>query len=150
MAFSFNGAPRKNFPDRKLIKICVLNTCNQFQKKVGELNYVFVSDEELLDMNKEYLNHDYYTDIITFDNSEDPDKLEGDIFISKDRVEENGVSIGNGVLNEYIRVMGHGLLHLCGLKDKFPAEIEEMRKAENAFLQLYHSLIGESNQNIKP
>ena len=115
-------------------------TCEIFKMKPIELSYIFVSDQWLLEMNKEYLNHDYFTDIITFDNSEETGEIEGDIFISRDRVEENGKTIGTGIEDEYVRVIGHGLLHLCGLKDKTKAESMEMRKRENEFIALYNSL----------
>ncbi len=91
-------------------------------------------------MNKTYLNHDYYTDIITFDNSENSDRLDGDIFISTDRIEENSTTYGNGILEEYLRILGHGVLHLCGLKDKSPKDITKMREAEDQFIALYFEL----------
>lgn len=107
---------------------------------IGELNYIFVSDEELLEMNRQYLDHDYFTDIITFDNSEQDGKIEGDVFISWERVVENGKSIGNGVLEEYVRVIGHGFWHLLGFGDKSDIEREEMRRKENAFIDTYIAL----------
>ena len=91
-------------------------------------------------MNKKYLNHDYYTDIITFDNSENAGLLDGDIFISTDRIEENSKIYGNGILEEYLRILGHGVLHLCGLKDKSPKDIIKMREAEDQFIALYFEL----------
>ena len=98
-----------------------------------------MSDEALLEMNREYLNHDYYTDIITFDNSIREGRLEGDVFISWERVEDNGQTIGTGILEEYIRVIGHGVLHLLGFKDKSEIESNDMRHQENAFIDLYFS-----------
>lgn len=142
MAISFTSAPRKNFPDRTVLRLCLKETAAQYEMKVGELTYVFVSDEELLEMNRQYLEHDYYTDIITFDNSEDERRIEGDIFISTDRVEDNGKNLGNGIEEEYCRVIAHGLLHLCGLGDKSEAEAETMRKAENEFIALFQSKKG--------
>ena len=91
-------------------------------------------------MNRQYLNHDYFTDIITFDNSDDEGKIEGDVFISWERVEENGLLIGSGILEEYVRVIGHGFLHLLGLGDKTDHEKEEMRGMENAFIKDYLGL----------
>jgi rRNA maturation RNase YbeY len=140
MRINFTDAPRKNFPQKTLLKVCIKMTCEIFKMKPIELSYIFVSDQWLLEMNKEYLNHDYFTDIITFDNSEETGEIEGDIFISRDRVEENGKTIGTGIEDEYVRVIGHGLLHLCGLKDKTKAESMEMRKRENEFIALYNSL----------
>ena len=84
-------------------------------KKILELTYVFCSDEYLLQINQEYLNHDTLTDIVTFDNSEDPKKIEGDIFISIERVKENGDKLGTSE-TELERVMVHGLLHLLGYR----------------------------------
>ena len=140
MPITFTGAPSKKFPSKNLTKSCVKNTIERFGKLTGEINYIFVSDEELLKMNKTYLNHDYYTDIITFDNSENSDRLDGDIFISTDRIEENSTTYGNGILEEYLRILGHGVLHLCGLKDKSPKDITKMREAEDQFIALYFEL----------
>ena len=87
-----------------------------------ELNYIFCSDEYLLNINIEHLNHDYYTDIITFDNSDEPKKIESDIFISIDRVNENCSEHHVSPENELHRVMIHGVLHLLGFKDKTEEE----------------------------
>jgi rRNA maturation RNase YbeY len=141
MAITFSPAPKKNFPNRLVLKDCLKATAKTFAKTITDLSYVFVSDEELLEMNRQYLQHDYFTDIITFDNCEDEDTIEGDVFISTDQVEENGQTIGKGILEEYLRVLAHGLLHLCGLGDKSDTEIETMRTAEEAFIALYQSKI---------
>jgi len=140
MPITFTSAPSKKFPSKNLTKSCVKKTLEKFGRISGEINYIFVSDEELLEMNKKYLNHDYYTDIITFDNSENADLLDGDIFISTDRIEENSTTYGNGILEEYLRILGHGVLHLCGLKDKSPKDITKMREAEDQFIALYFEL----------
>lgn len=105
--------------------------------KPGELNYIFVSDEELLKINIEYLNHHTYTDIITFDNSESDKQIEGDIFISIDRVRENAAKFKTSFERELIRVMAHGVLHLAGYKDKKPEEAQAMRDAEERALKAY-------------
>ena len=102
-------------------------------KKIGELNYVFCSDEYLLKINQEYLQHDTLTDIVTFDNSEDPKLIEGDIFISYERVVENGEKL-NTSDSELQRVMVHGLLHLCGYKDKAKADKYLMTEKEDYYL----------------
>lgn len=96
-----------------------------------ELNYIFCTDEYLLDINQQYLQHDYYTDIITFDNSENENEIEGDIFISVERVKENAKDLNLPFLKELKRVMAHGVLHLCGYGDKTPDEIALMRKKED-------------------
>lgn len=103
---------------------------------ITDLNYVFVSDEELLQMNIDYLNHDTYTDIITFDNADKAGIIEGDIFISIERVEANAKKFNVEFSNELHRVMAHGLLHLCGYKDKKKSDVEMMRKKEEACLRL--------------
>lgn len=108
--------------------------------KIGELNYIFCSDEYLYQINVEYLNHKTYTDIITFDNSEEEDRIEGDIFISIDRVRENGEKEGTGFDKELLRVMGHGLLHLMGYKDKKPEEAKKMREMENSAIELFEKI----------
>jgi probable rRNA maturation factor len=101
---------------------------------IGELNYIFCSDAYLLDINQKYLGHDTLTDIVTFDNSEDPKIIEGDIFISIERVRENALKFDT-VASELKRVMVHGLLHLAGYKDKDKAQKELMRNKENEHLK---------------
>ena len=105
-------------------------------KKILELSYVFCSDEYLLQINQEYLNHDTLTDIVTFDNSEDPKKIEGDIFISIDRVKEHGEKLGTSE-TELERVMVHGLLHLLGYKDKKKEDKEVMTEKEDFYIKQY-------------
>jgi len=109
------------------------------QKNILEINYIFCSDDYLLNVNREYLNHDYYTDIITFDNSEDSENIESDIFISLDRVEENATELQKTFENELLRVMSHGLLHLCGFKDKSDADAAIMREQEDSSLILWEN-----------
>lgn len=105
-------------------------------KKILELTYVFCSDEYLLQINQEYLNHDTLTDIVTFDNSEDPKKIEGDIFISIERVKENGEKLGT-TDTELKRVMVHGLLHLLGYKDKKKEDKALMTEKEDLYIKQY-------------
>lgn len=102
--------------------------------EIGELNYIFCSDAYLLDINQKYLGHDTLTDIVTFDNSENPSILEGDIFISVERVRENALKFDTAN-SELKRVMVHGLLHLIGYKDKGKAQKELMSKKENEHLR---------------
>ena len=101
---------------------------------VRELNYIFCSDEYLLQINREHLNHDYYTDIITFDNSDDEGVIEGDIFISVDRVDDNWRIQQTSFITEMHRVLAHGLLHLCGYGDKSDEEVLLMRQKEDEWL----------------
>lgn len=101
---------------------------------VGDLNYIFCSDDYVLQVNRDYLQHDYYTDIITFDQSEEDDKLEGDIFISVDRVTDNAQQVGVSAEQEMRRVLAHGMLHLCGYGDKTDEEAAQMRAKEEEWM----------------
>lgn len=106
-----------------------------YGKKVGEVGYMFVNDEKILEINNEYLGHDYYTDVITFDYDED-DVVNGDIVISLDTVRTNAELFDKAYEDELYRVIIHGILHLCGLNDKGPGEREIMEKAENKALEM--------------
>ena len=106
-----------------------------YGKKVGEIAYIFVDDEEILRVNREYLQHDYYTDIITFDYTEG-DTISGDLFISLDTVRTNAEQFDKPYDEELHRVIIHGILHLCGINDKVPGELEQMEAAENRALAL--------------
>ncbi|MBX2949865.1 MAG: rRNA maturation RNase YbeY [Crocinitomicaceae bacterium] len=108
---------------------------NLEKKKLGDISLIFTSDEHLLTVNQQYLDHDYYTDIITFDYSED-DFVSGDLFISVDRVRENAAENNVSFLHELNRVVVHGVLHLCGYKDKSESEEQMMRAKEDQMLQL--------------
>lgn len=105
------------------------------EKTCGDLNFVFTSDEELLKMNLNFLGHNTYTDIITFDSCEGP-VVNGDIIISVERVKENATKFETSFENELHRVIIHGVLHLCGYKDKSKADAEVMRKKENKALSV--------------
>lgn len=106
-------------------------------KTIGNLSYVFCSDDFLLEINQSYLNHDTYTDIITFDYNEDG-LLNGEIYISTDRVVENALRFRESETDELHRVMVHGLLHLCGYPDKTDEEKDMMRKLENEKIKMFH------------
>ena len=106
-----------------------------YGKKVGEIGYLFADDEKILEVNREYLGHDYYTDIITFDYSE-CDTISGDIVISLDTVASNAEQQGTDYAEELMRVVVHGILHLCGINDKGPGEREIMEAAENKALAM--------------
>ena len=103
---------------------------------VGEISYIFCSDEKILEVNREYLQHDYYTDIITFDYTE-KNKISGDLFISLETVATNAQQFQSSYDQELHRVIIHGILHLCGINDKGPGEREIMEAAENQALQIY-------------
>lgn len=109
-------------------------TAEKEKKSISELNFIFCSDEYLLEMNVSYLNHDTLTDIITFDNSDEANKITGDIFISIERVIENAKKFEVVFEDELHRVMVHGVLHLIGYKDKKKEEKEKMRAKENYYL----------------
>lgn len=106
-----------------------------YGKKVGEVAYIFVDDEKILEVNRQYLQHDYYTDIITFDYCEG-NVISGDLFISLDTVRTNAEQVGATYEQELNRVIIHGILHLCGINDKGPGEREIMEAAENKALAL--------------
>lgn len=118
------------------IRNWITTIADSYNHRIEDINYVFCSDEYLLDINKTHLDHDYYTDIITFDNSEETHVLEADIFISVDRVEENSKSIGTDFSQELYRVIIHGLLHLLGFGDKTDSEKKEMREKEDSCISL--------------
>ena len=103
---------------------------------LDELNFILCSDEYLLVMNKQYLDHDTYTDVITFDNAEEAKTITGDIFISVERTQENARSFKSNTFNELCRVMIHGTLHLLGYKDKSKADKNMMTKKEDHYLAL--------------
>jgi probable rRNA maturation factor len=105
--------------------------------KLGELSYIFLNDEGLHKINLEYLKHDTYTDIITFDNSEDEDEIEGDIFISVERIAENAKKFKVDFEIELTRVMAHGVLHLCGYLDKKLDDVKLMREMEDKYVAKY-------------
>lgn len=107
-------------------------------RRVGNLNYLFVDDEEILAANRQFVGHDYYTDIITFDYSRG-DRISGDIMISLDTVGSNAEKFGVTYFRELLRVMIHGVLHLVGINDKGPGEREIMEAAENAALALWET-----------
>ncbi|GAA3003046.1 rRNA maturation RNase YbeY [Prevotella corporis] len=131
-----------NAEDVKLPKIRKRDTTSWIKavaamhdRKVGEIGYMFVSDEKILEVNNQYLGHDYYTDIITFDYCEG-DILNGDIVISLDTVRTNAEKFGKTYEEELNRVIIHGVLHLCGINDKGPGEREIMEDNENKALAL--------------
>lgn len=105
-------------------------------KKVGKINYIFLSDDGLLKVNRDFLQHDYYTDVITFDYVKGK-TISADIFVSLPRISENAISHSKDFKSELHRVLAHGLLHLCGYKDKTDEEITEMRNKEDFYLNIY-------------
>lgn len=133
---SFNDVDIKtSFRNRKLIKNWINKTIKKEGFKLGELSYNFCTDEELLRVNIEHLNHDFYTDIITFELNEDRHII-GDIYISIDRVKDNAKQNKTSYTNELMRVLIHGVLHLCGYKDKTKKDAALMREKEDYYLSL--------------
>ena len=124
-------------PSINTAQVCAwLSSCvTDLGYNLGELSIIFCSDEYLLEMNKKHLNHNYYTDIITFNYNVEK-KLSGDLFISVDRIKENAKSFNENFNVELFRVMIHGVLHLCGFNDKTIDEQKKMRRKENQYLGL--------------
>ncbi|CVK16358.1 rRNA maturation RNase YbeY [Apibacter mensalis] len=131
--FSKNDFILKNKLKRKK---WLKNVIEQEGCRLGDVNYIFCSDEQLLEINIQYLNHDFYTDIITFDYKENH-LISGDIFISIDRVRDNAVINYEEFDKELNRVMVHGILHLIGYNDKSDKDVKLMRKMENIYISLY-------------
>ncbi len=119
---------------RRKISKWIKEVAAGFGKKTGDIAYIFCSDEKILQMNKDYLQHDYYTDIITFDYTEN-NTISGDIFISLDTVKSNSEQFNTGFTDELHRIIIHGVLHLCGITDKSAADRKHMTKCENEALE---------------
>jgi probable rRNA maturation factor len=127
--------------NRTKLKQFISSLFKKESKNLQTLNYVFCSDEHLLSINRQYLNHDYYTDIITFDLSENKNSIIGDIYISYDRIKDNAKTQNTTIKEELHRVIFHGALHLCGYKDKTKNDIKLMREKEETYLTLYSKSI---------
>ena len=121
--------------DQRQVREWVRRVADTYGYRVGEIAYVFVDDEEILRVNRQFLSHDYYTDIITFDDTEGR-LIQGDLFISLDTVRSNAEGLGITYEEELYRVIIHGILHLCGINDKGPGEREVMEAAENRALSI--------------
>jgi rRNA maturation RNase YbeY len=126
--------PLKN---KRTINAWIKYVANKYNKKIGEIAYIFCNDEKILEVNKQYLEHDYYTDIITFDYCEG-NTLSGDIFISIDTVQSNANEYNVSFEEELYRIIIHGILHLCGQEDKTPETRAEMTLKENDALEMLH------------
>jgi probable rRNA maturation factor len=122
---------------KKLLKPFIEKLFLSERSKLERLTYVFCSDKFLLDMNRRFLSHDYFTDVITFDLTEHGGSTTGEIYISVDRVKDNAGMLGISFSKELHRVLFHGALHLCGYEDKTKKGIEEMRKREDHYLKKY-------------
>lgn len=118
-------------------KLWIESSAKNENKEIDEVSYIFCSDAYLLELNQKFLHHNTLTDIITFDYSEDTRLLKGEIYISIDRVTENSIKYKNKMDEELLRVIIHGVLHLCGYKDKTQSEITLMRKKEDTYISLW-------------
>lgn len=123
----------------QLIQSWIEKVAAKYNRKVGEISHIFCSDEKILEVNRQYLQHDYYTDIITFDYCKGK-IISGDLFVSLDTVKTNAESYANSYNEELHRTIIHGILHLCGINDKGPGEREIMEQAENEALAIYKEL----------
>lgn len=128
--------------DQDLVCRWIPQVTASFDKRVGHLTYIFCNDEKILDVNRQFLNHDYFTDIITFDNSR-RGIVSGDMYISLDTVASNAAMLGKSYEEEFYRVVIHGVLHLCGINDKGLGEREIMEMHEDAALQILDKLRNE-------
>lgn len=129
--------PGLTLSDRSRLKLFIRSLFKKERKRLAGLNYIFCSDDYLLDINKQYLQHDYYTDIITFDLSEPGQPINAEIYISVERVRDNARQFNSTLKQEIHRVIFHGALHLCGYGDKKPKEAILMRKMEDKYLSGY-------------
>ncbi|WP_163380667.1 rRNA maturation RNase YbeY [Cyclobacterium sp. SYSU L10401] len=136
----FEEGIQSKITQKRKIKLWITEIAKEKKFRIQTLNYVFCTDDYLLEINKNYLNHDTYTDIITFDQSEFEGEIEGDIYISIDRVKENSKILETKYEEELLRVLIHGLLHLCGYKDKNQREKETMRREEEKAMNLFQNL----------
>jgi len=132
------GVKIPSFVSKKDLKEAVKSLVINEGKVLKDLSLVFTDDDYLLEVNKQYLNHDYFTDVITFDYSAFPE-VSGDVMISLDRVKDNAQSLNQSFELEFYRVVFHGVLHLCGYKDKSDADVIEMRAKEDFYINRFVS-----------
>ena len=143
MSISFNNADSSvTLTKRMALKEFIAKQVRKEGITIIDLQYVFCSDKYLLEINRKFLEHDYYTDIISFDLSEEKGKLIAEVYISVDRVRDNARNLRTTLQEELLRVIFHGALHFCGYKDKKPKETELMREMENKWIKLYQKSLG--------
>lgn len=138
ISYTTDGVEMPSF-DTQRIENWIVSVARSFGKTVGAVTYIFCNDDKILEVNRKYINHDYYTDIITFDYSR-PMRISGDVFISLDTVRSNAILLGKTYDNELMRVIIHGILHLCGVDDKGPGEREIMERHEDEALALLSNM----------
>lgn len=136
----FNKDIKFKLEKKLVLKKWIKTVVEHYDCKVGDINVILCNDPYILEINQQFLSHDYYTDIITFDYSEE-NVINGELYISIDTVRENAVEYGQDFPDELHRVIIHGVLHLCGLDDHNDEDIKEMREAENSALQLLSTLL---------
>jgi probable rRNA maturation factor len=139
MAITFQASVKTQTPSKKQLKLWLQNIAASEKKKIKNLAYNFCSDQELLQINQHFLKHNTYTDIITFDYCEE-DLIIGEIYISTDRLMENAEKHRVLFQEEMLRVLAHGLLHLCGYKDKTPEHQKKMRAAEERAIKAFKTM----------
>lgn len=135
----FTNIPEELQAEQAILKNWLKELIRSKALKPGDVKYFFCKDDELLKINLQFLQHDTYTDIITFDYGEG-EMVSGEIYISEQRVRDNASNMGLPVIDELLRVVAHGVLHLCGYKDKTDAEAQEMRAQEEMAIRLYRNI----------
>ena len=138
ISYTTDGVEMPSF-DTQRIENWIVSVARGFGKSVGAVTYIFCNDDKILEVNRKYINHDYYTDVITFDYSR-PMRISGDVFISLDTVRSNAILLGKTYDNELMRVIIHGILHLFGVDDKGPGEREIMERHEDEALALLSNM----------
>ena len=123
--------------ERTRLKAFIAGIFKKKKRAVNTINFIFCSDERILEINRQYLRHDYYTDIISFELSAPGEPVTGEIYISTDRVKDNAKQLGHSFTQELYRVIFHGILHFCGYKDKTAADSRKMREREDYYLKQY-------------
>lgn len=142
---NFGGKDNLLKGKKKHIKTLLKKMCSDYKKTLSDISIVLISDEELLKMNQESLNHDYYTDIITYDYCE-KNFVSGDLFISYDRIKENAKELNIMFHEELLRIIIHGVLHLLGHKDKTPIDKKQMTLKENYYLNKHKEMFHEEQK----
>lgn len=135
----FNNEVKFTINNKLLLKSWIKQVASKFDRETGDLNIIFCSDDKLLEINRQFLGHNYYTDIITFDYCKD-DTIEGELYISIDTVKANAIEYKQLFLDELHRVIIHGVLHLCGFDDHSNNQKHQMREKENEALELLKEL----------
>ena len=136
----FSEEKKFTLKEKNKVRLLIKKICQYEKKKLGFINCIFCSDNYLKEINNKHLKHDYFTDIITFDHAEDKNNIEGDLYISLDRTNENSRKYNVDENEELTRVIIHGVLHLVGYKDKSEKEKLIMSEKENKYLSLYKEL----------